>query len=134
MLFQLNQNSDENDEQGDEVVSDSNETSNTNEGDTKRKRKKKRNKKKSQKDNNSETPKEEENPDEIDDIVRTVNKLLGEPKPSTSNETTSEKDWSESCLTVQHRNLNPYNELKKIFGSKTVQAEQRFATFFIFLN
>ena len=70
--------------------------------------------------------------DEIERTVREVNKLLGEPMPSTSQEnedsTSSVLKSKEEILTVQHRNLNPFNELKRIFGSKTVQAEEKFVS------
>lgn len=72
---------------------------------------------------------EEEDIDEIEKTVREVNKLLGEPLPGCSSQVTDNLQWidkksKEDTLSVQHKHLNPYNELKRIFGSKTVQAEQ----------
>lgn len=69
--------------------------------------------------------------DEIERTVREVNLLLGEPLPSSSKQNSVKPQWTpgkskESILTVQHKQLNPYNELKRIFGSKTIQAEQRY--------
>ncbi|XP_072750891.1 ribosome quality control complex subunit TCF25 [Anoplolepis gracilipes] len=66
--------------------------------------------------------------DEIERSIWEVNKLLGEPLPSCSNQVL-EPQWvnqksKEDILTIQHKHLNPYNELKRIFGSKTVQAER----------
>lgn len=71
----------------------------------------------------------EEDVDEIERTVREVNKLLGEPLPSCSSQNIDNLQWieqksKEDILLVQHKHLNPYNELKRIFGSKTVQAEQ----------
>ncbi|XP_031840463.1 nuclear localized protein 1 [Nomia melanderi] len=72
---------------------------------------------------------EVEDTDEIERSIREVNKLLGEPLPSCSSQDTNNLQWiekqsKEDILLVQHKHLNPYNELKRIFGSKTVQAEQ----------
>jgi len=71
-----------------------------------------------------------ENVDEIERSVREVNKLLGEPLPGCSNQVL-EAQWidrisKENVLTVQRKHLNPYNELKRIFGSKTIEAGQRY--------
>lgn len=76
--------------------------------------------------------------DEIDRTIREVNKLLGEPSASGTSSKVPDDNQAclmiekskESVLYVQHKNLNPYNELKKIFGSKTVQADQRYPLFF----
>lgn len=73
----------------------------------------------------------EENIDEIERTVREVNKLLGEPLPGCSSQSTDNFQWSqqkskENIFLVQHKHLNPYNELKRIFGRKTVQAEQMY--------
>ncbi|XP_017794175.1 PREDICTED: transcription factor 25 isoform X3 [Habropoda laboriosa] len=73
--------------------------------------------------------KDKEDVDEIERTVREVNKLLGEPLPGCSSQSTYNLQWNEekskeNILLVQHKHLNPYNELKRIFGSKTVQAEQ----------
>ncbi|KAL2713835.1 transcription factor 25 [Vespula squamosa] len=74
-------------------------------------------------------PENEEEIDEIERTVREVNQLLGEPLPGSSKQNSEKPQWivgksKESILTVKHKHLNPYNELKKIFGSKTIQAEQ----------
>lgn len=66
---------------------------------------------------------------EIERTVREVNELLGEPVPGSSKQNSNKPQWDieklkESILTVQHKHLNPNNELKRIFGSKTIQAEQ----------
>ncbi|XP_078042156.1 nuclear localized protein 1 isoform X1 [Augochlora pura] len=71
----------------------------------------------------------QESTDEIERCIREVNELLGEPHPGCSTQDTNNKQWveqrsKEDILLVQHKHLNPYNELKRIFGSKTVQAEQ----------
>lgn len=67
--------------------------------------------------------------DEVERSVREVNRLLGDnfthKIPATSN-TKAEKNVHKrkSILSVQHKHLNPNNELKRIFGSKIVQSEQ----------
>nr|XP_034172798.1 transcription factor 25 [Osmia lignaria] len=108
---------------------------------TKRKRRKKRRKKfensktqqavgiKQEEEEEEEEEEGEEDIDEIERTVREVNKLLGEPLPGCSSQSTDNLQWieqksKEDILLVQHKHLNPYNELKRIFGSKTVQAEQ----------
>ncbi|XP_015607556.1 transcription factor 25 [Cephus cinctus] len=73
-----------------------------------------------------------ENNEEVDEIERTVrevNKLLGEPTPGCSqdivvNELAMVPKAKENTLTIQHKHLNTFNELKRIFGTKTIQAEQ----------
>lgn len=72
---------------------------------------------------------EDEEIDEIERTVREVNELLGEPVPGSSKQSLDNPQGAagkskESILTVQHKHLNPFNELKRIFGSKTIQAEQ----------
>lgn len=67
--------------------------------------------------------------DEIERSVREVNKLLGDniiSKVITTNNVKIEKNVHirRSALSVQHKHLNPNNELKRIFGSKIVQNEQ----------
>ncbi|CAK9802529.1 Transcription factor 25 [Anthophora plagiata] len=94
-----------------------------------KKRKKRRKKLESSKVQEIIESKDKEDVDEIERTVREVNKLLGEPLPSCSSESTYNSQWNEekskeNILLVQHKHLNPYNELKRIFGSKTVQAEQ----------
>ncbi|XP_012279535.1 transcription factor 25 [Orussus abietinus] len=98
---------------------------------TKRKKKKKKRKKPGApkiQDSPKSKLKDSENEDEIEKMVKEVNKLLGEPTPGTSKENpeTSEalKKSKESMFTIQHKHLNPFNELKRMFGSKTVQADQ----------
>ncbi|XP_050475334.1 transcription factor 25 [Bombus huntii] len=120
----LNQNSEINEEENEEEqAADENSVD-----EAKRKKKKKRRRKlegcKAQ-----IVESKEENIDEIERTVREVNKLLGEPLPGCSSQSTDNFQWSqqkskENILLVQHKHLNPYNELKRIFGSKTVQAEQ----------
>ncbi|KAG7211160.1 hypothetical protein KM043_010484 [Ampulex compressa] len=99
-------------------------------GDVKpKKKRKKRKKAKSQKDSQSPCKDQgEEKMDEIERTVREVNKLLGEPMPSCSAQECDNSQWddqkSKDILAIQYKHLNPYNELKRIFGSKTIQAEQ----------
>ncbi|XP_014206506.1 transcription factor 25 [Copidosoma floridanum] len=94
----------------------------------KRKKQKKSQKRKEQKENH-ETD-DDESLDEIDRTVKQINKLLGEPEPSTSSALADHLQGrlvtksKEKILVVQHKHLNPYNELKRIFGSRTIQAEQ----------
>ncbi|XP_071878102.1 nuclear localized protein 1 [Bombus fervidus] len=121
----LNQNSEINEEENkEEQAADENSID-----ETKRKKKKRRRKKlegcKAQ-----IVESKEENIDEIERTVREVNKLLGEPIPSCSFQSTDNFQWNqqkskENILLVQHKHLNSYNELKRMFGSKTVQAEHK---------
>ncbi|XP_043784802.1 transcription factor 25 [Apis laboriosa] len=93
------------------------------------KRKKKKKKRKKFESSKAQIESKEKDVDEIERTVREVNKLLGEPLPSCSFQNIDNLQWieqksKEDILLVQHKHLNPYNELKRIFGSKTVQAEQ----------
>ncbi|XP_076675609.1 nuclear localized protein 1 [Andrena cerasifolii] len=122
----LNENSevDETEHEEQQVVEDSYT------GEAKRKkRKKKRKKVEASKPPPSVESKELEDVDEIERTVREVNRLLGEPLAGCSSQSTNGAQWveqksKEDVLLVHHKHLNPYNELKKIFGSKTIQAEQ----------
>lgn len=125
----LNQNSDK-DEDADVGQEDEDLVpSNADYNDTKRRKKKKKHKKLENNRAKQEYDAEDnENVDEIERSVREVNKLLGEPLPGCSNQDL-EAQWvdrisKENVLTVQRKHLNPYNELKRIFGSKTVEAGQ----------
>ncbi|XP_065065286.1 ribosome quality control complex subunit TCF25-like [Rhopilema esculentum] len=68
--------------------------------------------------------------DEIDRSVREVNELLGikqtmaRDNDNMSNES-AEFSSSRSILAVEHRNLNPENEMRKKFGSNVVGGERR---------
>lgn len=66
--------------------------------------------------------------------MREVNKILGEvpnkeedelPTSSRSLLRSHESIFLKSILSVQHRNLNPNNELRKMFGRVVHQAELR---------
>lgn len=127
----LNQNSDKDEDTDDKQEDEDLVTNNTDYNDTKRRKKKKKHKRlenervKSQQEHDAEY---NENVDEIERSVREVNKLLGEPLPGCSNQVL-EAQWvdkisKENILTVQRKHLNPYNELKRIFGSKTIEAGQ----------
>lgn len=68
---------------------------------------------------------------QLDDITRTareVDKLFGERTPVSTNAISSSSTTSNPVikvlLSVQHKNLNPTYEMKRMFGSKVVQAEQ----------
>lgn len=99
--------------------------------------KRKKKKKKRKKTENSKvhrtarrSSEDNEEVDEIDRTVREINKLLGEPVLDLNlndfdHSGSGLQKSKENVLTIQHKNLNPYNELKRIFGSKTIQAEQR---------
>lgn len=125
----LNQSSD-NDEQdtSDKQDEDSVVNCDANCNDAKRRKKRKKRKKLENEKAKSQQHDVDFDEDEIERSVLEVNKLLGEPLPSCSNQVL-EPQWinqksKENILIVQHKHLNPYNELKRIFGSKTVQAEQ----------
>ncbi|XP_018308237.1 transcription factor 25 [Mycetomoellerius zeteki] len=105
-------------------------TNSTDYNDTKRRKKKKHKKLKNERVKSQQEHDAEcnENIDEIERSIREVNKLLGEPLPGCSTQVLEAQlvdDVSkEDILTVQRKHLNPCNELKKIFGSKTIEAEQ----------
>ncbi|XP_029671203.1 transcription factor 25 [Formica exsecta] len=125
----LNQSSD-NDEQdtSDKQEEDLDTNCNANCNDMKSRKKKKKRKKSENEKTRSQQHNVECDEDEIERSIWEVNKLLGEPLPSCSNQVL-EPQWvnkksKEDILIIQHKHLNPYNELKRIFGSKTVQAER----------
>ena len=58
--------------------------------------------------------------------MREVNKLLGEaeaPNENSEENTSSRPQLVRSLLSVEPKNLNPENEMKRIFGSKVVLGE-----------
>lgn len=93
----------------------------------KRKKKKKKKKIKSQRSTEDNLDDAE---DEVEASVREVNKILGEPENTAvvNNSATAssleQSPFLQKLLNVDHRNLNPDNEMKKIFGSKVIQNEQ----------
>ncbi|XP_043586472.1 transcription factor 25 [Bombus pyrosoma] len=120
----LNQNSEINEEENEEE-----QAADENSIDEAKRKKKKKRRRKLEGCKGQIVESKEENIDEIEKTVREVNKLLGEPLPGCSSQSTDNFQWSqqkskEDIFLVQHKHLNPYNELKRIFGSKTVQAEQ----------
>ena len=126
-------------EDNEEDVDEINESQkNKNKSKKKRKKNKKPHNKKAQ-DNNEifedQVIEDDNCEDEIERTVRQVNKLLGEPMPSISQTTVDDSPFAfvaktkEQTLCIQHKHLNPYNELKRIFGSKTVQAEKKFVKY-----
>lgn len=65
--------------------------------------------------------------DEVERSVREVNKILGEtPNIRVGFNKVKSQPQIKNILSVEHRNLNPNNELKRIFGSKIVQNDQKF--------
>lgn len=98
------------------------------------KTKKKKKSKKKQKANNentapdSDSTKKQDPQDEIEACVQEVNRILGEASVSIAH-TNKDQDVKstnmKSLLHVDHRNLNPENELMRIFGSQVVRGEQR---------
>ncbi|XP_060534648.1 ribosome quality control complex subunit TCF25 [Cylas formicarius] len=66
--------------------------------------------------------------DEVERSVREVNRLLGENIASsvaTQSSHKQDKACKKTILSVQHKHLNPNNELKRIFGSKIIQSEHK---------
>lgn len=88
----------------------------------------KRKKKKKRKDKLKPEDPKEDSQDEIDEIdrsVREVNKLLGEPIAGTSKaELKPAEKTKESMMAIEHKYLNPHNELKRICGSKILPGDQ----------
>ncbi|KAG4075327.1 hypothetical protein HA402_003118 [Bradysia odoriphaga] len=90
-----------------------------------KKKKKKRKKKSGKHAPNRRSSEDNADIDEISRTVREVDKLFGQTtilpvKPAAKEKATV----LHSLLTVQHKNLNPSYEMKRMFGSKVVQAEQ----------
>ncbi|XP_052815110.1 transcription factor 25-like [Mya arenaria] len=88
----------------------------------KKKRKKKKKKNKEQEKNDIEVI---EGEDEIDAGLREVNQLLDNANIGEANfSTTSEAlPCCKALLSVEHKNLNPDTELKRIFGSRVIREE-----------
>lgn len=138
MYPQLHQSSDNDSENTNDNQDDKNIVPNdANDNEAKRKKKKKKRKKTENIKNQQQQDVEyNKNIDEIEQSIWEVNQLLGEPVPGCSKQS-SEPQWineisKEDILTVEHKHLNPYNELKKIFGSKTIQAERRYNCIIIY--
>ncbi|KAF5273306.1 hypothetical protein FQR65_LT04728 [Abscondita terminalis] len=116
-----------------EVKEDDNETEVTNAHDGEDnhesfKRRKKKKKKKSGKHSNVQRSSEDNaDVDEVERSVREVNRLLGENYIPVVSSLRPEKtvQVKKSILNVQHKYLNPNNELKRIFGSKIIQSEHK---------
>ncbi|KAF5294125.1 hypothetical protein FQA39_LY13496 [Lamprigera yunnana] len=116
-----------------EVKEDDNETEVTNvhDGDDNHesfKRRKKKKKKKSGKHTNVQRSSEDNaDVDEVERSVREVNRLLGENYVPVVSPLRTEKtaQVKKSILNIQHKYLNPNNELKRIFGSKIIQSEHK---------
>ncbi|XP_063441257.1 ribosome quality control complex subunit TCF25-like [Mytilus trossulus] len=88
-------------------------------------KKKKKKKKKKNKEKVAEKFENGENMDEIDASLQEVERILGESKSTHIQDTEQSTVTSsmKALLTVEHKNLNPDNEMKRIFGSRVVQAE-----------
>ncbi|KAI4470318.1 nulp1-related [Holotrichia oblita] len=117
-----------------EVKEDDNETeaNKSCEGDNNHESVKRKKKKKKKKGKNVNTQRSSEDNAEVDEIersVREVNKLLGENLVAKVSTPTAKQDKSthirKSTLNIQHKHLNPNNELKRIFGSKIIQTEHK---------
>ncbi|XP_050301133.1 transcription factor 25 [Anthonomus grandis grandis] len=92
------------------------------------KKKRKKRKKKSGKHSTHRSSEDNADIDEVERSIKEVNRLLGEcPKiASMDNQMVQDRPPdTKTVLTVQHKHLNPNNELKRIFGSKVVQAEHK---------
>lgn len=90
-----------------------------------KKKKKKRKKKSGKHAPNRRSSEDNADIDEISRTVREVDKLFGQTTILPVKPTAKEKvTVLHSLLTVQHKNLNPSYEMKRMFGSKVVQAEQ----------
>lgn len=97
----------------------------------KRKQRNKKHKKKKPINNKSS---EDNLEDDVEKSVREVNRILGEvPNPDANSKIdASEEDpalyqqsaTTRGLLSIEHKNLNPENEMKRMFGSKVVMADQ----------
>ncbi|KAL3859671.1 hypothetical protein ACJMK2_009879 [Sinanodonta woodiana] len=94
----------------------------------KKKKKKKKGKVKSKREENINDSKKEAE-DDIETSLREVNRLLGHVSVRGEGEINSHMNDRtaadfRSLLFVEHKNLNPDTELRRIFGSRVIQAEQ----------
>ena len=62
--------------------------------------------------------------DDVETAIKEVNEILGE-LPAASSYHHTVFNQTRSLLTVEHRCLNPDNEMRKLFGSKVVQSDSR---------
>ena len=91
-------------------------------------KRKRKNKKKKPKNTFPNKSSEDNLEDEVEKSVREVNKLLGKaeaPNENSEENPSSKPQLVRSLLSVEPKNLNPENEMKRIFGSKVVLGEQR---------
>jgi len=97
----------------------------------KRKQRNKKHKKKKPINNKSS---EDNLEDDVEKSVREVNRILGEvhhPDANSKIDATEEDPalyqqsaTTRGLLSIEHKNLNPENEMKRMFGSKVVMADQ----------
>lgn len=100
--------------------------------DSKSKKKRKKKKKKGkEKQVNEEESLQKEAEDEIDASIREVNQLLNNANIGEDNYGSAAGDVNfnastsyKTLLSVEHKNLNPETELKRIFGSRVIREEQ----------
>jgi negative regulator of replication initiation len=85
--------------------------------------KKKRKKKKTKKGQDSVPSGAERGEEDIDTIIRAVNEEYGEFPSST--DVADSVSHHKTVLIIDRRNLNAENELKRIFGSKTVNSVKK---------
>ncbi|KAL1518069.1 hypothetical protein ABEB36_001750 [Hypothenemus hampei] len=92
-----------------------------------KKKRKKRKKKSGKQANTHRSSEDNADVDEVERSLREVNRLLGKHTDvSVVNQRTHEKtSQRKTLLSVQHKHLNPNNELRRIFGSKIIQAEHK---------
>lgn len=98
------------------MVDDSNKTNNK----TNKKSKTKKTKKKQK---STETKNSDEN---IDDILKSFGENFVRNENSTDSKAAEQFSLNETALfEIEHRNLNPENELKRIFGKKILDSNER---------
>lgn len=91
-----------------------------------KKKKKKKRKKSTRQQQNARSSEDNIEDDEVERSVKEVNRILGEAAPAPSSYHDLHSSSHHKCsLGVEHKHLNPSNELKRIFGSKIIQAEIR---------
>lgn len=115
-----------------EVKEDDNETeaNKSYSGEVQESIKKRRKKRKKKSGKQSSTHRSSEDNTELDEVERSlkeVNRLLGSPHIAltTSQKRQDGSTHRKTVLSIQHRHLNPNNELKRIFGSKVIQGEHK---------
>lgn len=131
LFLQLNQQSQSESEVKEDDDDNDLDTKHANAGHCEMRESTRRKKKKKRKKLSHSSQSQRQSSDDVDEVersVREVNAILGDtvPQPSQDKENASVKSKGvKDILNLECKHLNPKNELKRIFGAKIVQTEQR---------